>query len=278
MALRLIVNADDFGITKEVNSGILLSMAEGIVTSTTIMVNMPGTAQAIQFWSYDSGMRVGLHFNITTGRPLSPLSDIPTLVDKNGCFHQLKTLITLLAGGAVSLEEIALEFRAQLNYLLDRGLRPTHIDSHKHLHLFPDVLNVVLEESIDAGIGALRYCAKPPGELFRLQGVNIEGLSSNPPMEKIEAGGIFVPDGIIGLDSVGKLGPEALTTIINDLPDDGVYELMCHPGYPCNELRAISSLTDGRKNDLEGLTSPMVRKAILEKGIILIDFHELRGN
>ena len=123
---RMIVNADDFGFSEAVNHGILKAMQEGIVTSTSIMANMPGFAHAVQLYHEHPDMAVGVHLNLTCYRPL--LSTHQTLVTETGYFHKQDDV------AGYSETEMYEELKAQIDCVLAHGIRIDHLDSHHHIH------------------------------------------------------------------------------------------------------------------------------------------------
>lgn len=274
MPKRLIVNADDFGLSPGVNRGIVKGIDNGIVTSTTMMLNMPGQQDAFSILSERPDISVGLHFNITAGKPVSLSEDIPSLVDDKGCFYNIRTLIPLLNGGMITPDDIAKEFEAQVTLMKENGISISHIDSHKHLHLFPDVLETITNMTHDMDIKAMRYTEKTPREVFNSMGIDVQGLEANPTISEIRESQIKVPDGLLGLDVVGKLSPRTLKNLLSILPD-GSWELMCHPAEIDEDLTRLSSLTNGRQEDLSGLIDTEVQQEVENSGIELISFKEI---
>lgn len=131
----LIVNADDFGMSSIVNRAILTSMEEGLVTSTSMMANMPGFDHAVGLARVHAKLagRIGVHLNLTQGRPLSKaILDCPQFCDASGEFVYQRTPLFFLSKRV--REAVYLEFKAQVERLRDAGIEPIHIDSHHHIH------------------------------------------------------------------------------------------------------------------------------------------------
>ncbi len=141
--MQLIVNADDFGLTSGVNQGIIDCHLAGAVTSTTLMVTMPAAEAAASLAKAHPALGVGLHFNLTLGAPLSSISDVPSLVGRQGQFHRRPVAEKLAMAGRFKPAEIEIELLAQFRRFEAFGLAPTHIDSHQHIHIFPAVFDVV---------------------------------------------------------------------------------------------------------------------------------------
>ncbi|RFP65347.1 ChbG/HpnK family deacetylase [Hymenobacter lapidiphilus] len=138
---KVIINADDFGLCAPVNRAIVESFRAGNLTSTTMMVAMPGTEEGAQLAAENPGLAIGLHFCLTEGRPLT---NAASLVDAEGNFLERGALMKKLLLGRVKQAEVAAEFEAQYNRLVALGIRPTHTDSHQHTHMNPVVFGAML--------------------------------------------------------------------------------------------------------------------------------------
>ncbi len=138
VAVDLILNADDYGLHPVVDDSILECFAAGVLTSASLMVNQSGWLQAAER-AKAAGLPLGLHFNLTLGRPVSPLRDVPGLVDSHGCFLTRRALLLRLLTGRVGSETIAVELQAQWRRFVNAGLAADHLDSHQHIHAHPRV-------------------------------------------------------------------------------------------------------------------------------------------
>lgn len=240
---RLIINADDLGYDPAVSEGIVLAMRSGVVTSTTLMVNLPHSAHGA---TLARGLAVGLHLNLSRGAPLSPR--FPPGLLRTGSFDEGRV-------GALPPEVVAEEAEAQLvraEALLGRP--PTHLDVHRHLHRAP----AVLEGLCHAAAG---------------RGLPVRALDG-PMRAKVRAAGIRAPDHF-----VGEAGGEAYWTETRFLETvtrlaEGTTELMCHPGYPPRETRTSYGLQ--RAVELATLTSATARRALERAGVALGSFADLR--
>lgn len=161
---KIIVNADDFGLSTSVNQAILDVYQRGNLTSTTLMVNMPGTQEAVQIAKAHSGLSVGLHFCLTEGRALTKVS---SLTDEQGMFFSRQKLIARCAAGKVHLADIRREFQAQVDFFPKNGLTLAHIDSHQHCHMMPVVFFAILGQINTLGAPLrLAFSSVSPGLLF----------------------------------------------------------------------------------------------------------------
>jgi chitin disaccharide deacetylase len=280
---HLIVNADDFALTSGVNRAVIEGHTRGIITSTTIMANMPAFDDAVRLAKDHSSLGVGLHFNITQGRPITrPAS---SLTDGRGEFlGQSTALARRMMTGHLRIEEIANELRAQIEKVLNAGLRLTHVDSHKHTHAIPLVCRAVIETINDYGICAVRL----PREKWSFNGSDISlkmitqsigafGLAQLCRLSEARLRGARVrtPDALFGIAETGFWTKERIWKIIEGLPE-GVNELMCHPGYDDDELKIIKTrLRGSREKELQLLTDPDIIASLREHGVKLINFSHL---
>ncbi len=277
---RLIVNADDFGLTGGVNRAVIEGHTRGIITSTTIMANMPAFDDAVRLAKGHLSLGVGLHFNITQGKPVG--GSVPSLTDGRGEFlGQSTALARRIMTGQVRIEEISIELRAQIEKVLNTGLRLTHVDSHKHSHAIPQVCRAVLETINDYGICAVRLPREKWGfdggdiSLKKIaQGIGAFGLAQLCRLNEARLRGAKVrtPDAFFGIAETGFWTKEWICKTIEELPD-GVSELMCHPGYYDDELKTIKTrLRGSRENELQLLTDPEIMARVRECGVRLINF------
>src|SRR5690606_25946895 len=143
--MRIIINADDFGMTKSVNKAIIELMELGTVTSTTVMVNMPYAEEATQLLEIPN-ISVGLHFNLTEGKPVSDPDKVKSLIDKNGMFHHKKELESRAKKNLIDKNEVLLELKNQYDKLFSiLGNHISHFDSHQGLNRIPVVFRALLD-------------------------------------------------------------------------------------------------------------------------------------
>jgi predicted glycoside hydrolase/deacetylase ChbG (UPF0249 family) len=174
---RLIINADDFGFTKGINAGIVRAHRTGIVTSTTLMANGEAFEEAIDLAQANPSLGVGCHLSIVGGDPVAPKSQIKSLLETDGELPPTLTRLALkLARRSVRHEEIVIEFRAQLERITRRGIKLTHLDTHKHSHTQPQVMRALAVVAAEFGI----KCVRNPFEHFLM-----------------ERGGALLPNGLL---------------------------------------------------------------------------------
>ncbi|MFZ5810734.1 MAG: ChbG/HpnK family deacetylase [Thermodesulfobacteriota bacterium] len=244
---RLVVNADDFGLTDGICRGIVHAMDHGVVRATTAMTRPPGAAGRIAAHAGALSGRMGIHFQLTGGHPpCLPPGEVPSLVAPEGVFAGKRMDI-----GEVAAGELRREWRAQLGFLRSCGVEPTHMDTHHHVHKRPDVFPVYLEFARELGIPA---------------------RATNPDMAAaLRAAGVRCADGFITGFFGEDLSPGRFLDLVDQaftgLSDTAVVELMCHPGHDDPELSAISSYSAAREREIAVLTSAEVRLGLAGMGI-----------
>ena len=249
---RLIVNADDFGRAAGVNLGIVRAHREGIVTSTTLMTNAPGTAHAATLAATEPGLDIGVHLVLTYAKPLLNPSRVRSLVREDGSFWRPSELLAR----SIDRREALMEYRAQFARARELvGREPTHIDTHHWVHDHPALSWAVCELARETGAAARTHTPEQRDE-YRAKGVRTTDHFSRE----------FQHPGHISIDD--------LLALVARL-EDGVTELMCHPGEPDPELVKTSAYARERPLELAVLTDPRVRRAIERDHITLTTFAEL---
>src|SRR6266513_2983732 len=156
---RLIINADDFGISRGVNVGIIEAAEAGAVTSASLIVNLPGFADALDRAVPCPSLSLGLHLNLTLGRPLSGASSLTHR--QSGEFYPLHLLMARASLGLLDALDIARECSAQIDRMTDAGFPPTHLDSHRHIHVHPAIAGTVTKVAHSRGIFEMRVPCEP---------------------------------------------------------------------------------------------------------------------
>jgi hopanoid biosynthesis associated protein HpnK len=260
---RLILNADDFGLTAGVNRAIVELHRAGALTSATLMARAAATSDAVELALATPTLGVGCHVVLVDGEPALSAHELPTLVDpRTGCFHPTlgKFLRRLLTGGIRS-SEIEAETAAQIARLQTSGLRLTHIDTHKHTHMFPAVLRPVLRAAKVAGIRAVRNPFEPVWSLRATPGTpwlrraEVSLLRRlEPTFRRIVAEeGFTTTDGAIGVLATGTLDAATIASLLRNLPP-GTWELVTHPGYNDADLAQVRTrLLASRETERQAL-------------------------
>ncbi len=269
---RLIVSGDDFGLSPEVNAGILTAHRAGILTNASLMVRGPAAEEAVHLARENPSLGVGLHLTLASGRSTLPPKAIPGLVGEEGFFQKNPIKAGLQYFFCPRLRSALLkECRAQIEAFLATGLTLSHIDGHLNLHLHPTILTLLLELAREYPIRALRLTREnlrvglrldPKGALRKVGEGAVFALLSLWAKRKLRASGLKYTDHLFGLHQTGRLSEAYLLGLIPHLRK-GTTELYCHPSHPSN-CREVAALT-----------SPRVRQALEQKGIALISYHDL---
>ena len=286
---KLIVNADGFGFTTGVNRGIIESIERGIVRSTSALANMPAIEEISDFQKRFPEISIGIHFNLSVGRPISSPNEIRSLLDENGEFLREKFVPHLLTG-KIRYSEMVRELNNQVKRLVvDFGVNPSHFDGHQNKHLYPQFFLAALKVAKKWDI---RFMRSHNRYLFIKGGRRLKKLFlyyiSHPQRLLTHSAakfltkyahlrGIKTPDRLITpgyADHSKKSSLETWLGIIESLPR-GVNEIYCHPGYPDELLTKYATYVKEREIEVEVLTSPELKQAIRDKGIQLISFKDL---
>jgi predicted glycoside hydrolase/deacetylase ChbG (UPF0249 family) len=252
MAPRLIINADDFGLTRGVNRAIAELHQAHALTSTTLMATGPAFDDAVAVARANRALGVGCHIVLTDGVPVSSPESIPTLLgpDRKTFRPSLIDFVQALLRGKIREDDIEREASAQIKKLQLAGIGVTHLDTHKHTHLFPAVLRPLLRLAEQHGIHAIRHpfeqswsLALGHGNRIRRLQVKLLGnlktrFESQP---QIRTDHVLTTDGTIGISATGNLYRETLHEILRSVPAEGTFELCCHPGYNDSDLDRITT-------------------------------------
>jgi predicted glycoside hydrolase/deacetylase ChbG (UPF0249 family) len=265
----LVVNADDFGFTEDVNEGILECHTGGILTATTLMANGAAYRHAAGLARQHPSLDLGCHLVLVGGE---------SLVKSGRRFPETVTqMIAAIAARQLRPYE---ELRAQVSRIVDDGLKPTHLDTHKHTHLFPPVLDAVARLSAEFRIRWVRRPFDLPSSsrntpwLVRATSRGLDFLRRRFH-DVLERHGCLTTDHFAGFQMTGRFGEAELLDFLPSLPA-GTTEFMCHPGKLGAGLQsARTRLKESREWELLALTSSRVREALLEHGIHLTNFRDL---
>jgi predicted glycoside hydrolase/deacetylase ChbG (UPF0249 family) len=292
---RLIVNADDFGVTPGVNRAIVEAEQQGIVTSATMMAGGgafdDAAEQALSLAQRGARFSVGCHVVLVDGVPLSPPERIPSLLERSNGVAKFRDTLNDFAlaalTGKIREQEIEAEGIAQIERIQQAGILPSHVDSHKHAHMFPAVLRPLLRAAKVFGIRAVR---NPFGRglwlpLARVVSdfklgkrlAQMSALRSFAPgfRREVARQGLRTTDGAFGVLETGMLDLELFVAIASNIPE-GTWEFVCHPGYNDSDLDQVRTrLRASRQQELQVLTSPAAREALERRGVELITYSEL---
>jgi predicted glycoside hydrolase/deacetylase ChbG (UPF0249 family) len=268
---RLIVNADDFGFTPGVNEGIVEAHRRGILTAATLMANGAAFEHAVRLARETPTLDVGCHLVLVSGRSVGDEGRaLPASVPE---------LLGALAARRIDLHA---ELSAQVERVVAAGIEPTHIDTHKHTHLAPPVLEAVACVAEEFGIRWVRRPFDFPltalrGSVPRMQRLasRCVGVLRARFHRALESRQCRTTDHFAGFQMTGQFRTAELVQLLSELPD-GLTEFMCHPGRCTDDLmRARTRLKQSRERELEALLAAETRRAIEEGGIQLVNYREL---
>jgi hopanoid biosynthesis associated protein HpnK len=283
----LIVNADDFGYTSGVNRAILEAHSHGVVTSATLMANGPAFAEAVQLAGTVPKLSIGCHVVLTDGEPVLGAERLPSLTSGSHFRDGMIAFAARAIAGRIDGDEIAAEASAQILKIQSAGIAVSHVDTHKHTHLFPKILQPLLRAAANCGVRAVRNPFGPrlplrsshllarPGLWTRYAEVRILGAFAGKFREAVDREGFTTPDGTLGIVVTGALDETLFYAIARSIPE-GTWEFVCHPGYNDADLQAGKTrLRESRETELRVLTLPAAREVLAQQGIELISYREL---
>jgi predicted glycoside hydrolase/deacetylase ChbG (UPF0249 family) len=296
---NLIVNADDLGLTAGVNRAILETHAAGVVSSATLMANGARFEEAAVAARSAPNLSVGCHVVLVDGSPVSPPGTVDTLLalrsPEPGKFcSSLSAFAARALLGGFDPGQLVAEITAQIRKIQSTGLQVTHLDTHKHAHIFPEILVALLRAARICGVRAIRNPFVPvaamPARLFRGKRalwkrygqVRMLHTFSAQFIRRIRRAGLLTPDGVIGVIETGSLDrpgqnsaySSLLRQTLAGLPE-GTWELVCHPGYNDADLRATRTrLLDSREDERRLLLSAELRRFLEERKIRVIGYRE----
>ena len=292
---RLIVNADDFGFTAGVNRGIVEAHSRGIVTSSTLMVNGRAFEDAVCLATTVPLLSVGCHVVLIDGEPVLDAKQLPSITSANASaaasgarFRDgLKSFAARALAGRLDPGEIEAEANAQIRKLQAAGVSVSHLDTHKHTHIFPAVLRPLLRAAQACSVPAIRNPFGPrmplkssdlmrrPNLWTRYAEVRVLRTLAAKFRDAAKGGGLATPDGTLGIEVTGTLDEKLFSSIAAMIPE-GTWEFVCHPGYNDDDLQlAKTRLRASRETELRVLTMPQARELLSQQGIELISYREL---
>ena len=265
---RLIVNADDFGLTSGVNRAILELHRAGVLTSATLMARASATGEAIDIARATPSLGVGCHIVLVDGEPVLPPRNVPSLIEPQTRRFQpkLTAFLRRLFSGRIRGEDIEAEARAQIQFLQSRGVNLTHIDTHKHTHMFPRVLRPILRAARSCGIPRIRnpfepewaVRATPRASLIR--SAEVFALRRFGPYFRrvLAEEGFTTTDGTVAVAGTGVVNADTVRALLEQLPQ-GTWEFVTHPGYNDDDLAKVRTrLRESR--DVERIALQTIRE------------------
>lgn len=276
---RLIIHADDFGLTEKVNTGILQGFLEGSVTSTSIMATGTAFEHAIAICQDVPTLDAGIHLTLVGEKPILSGEVIKSLVNQEGRLHDhTRHFVQRYYCGHISLKEVQLELEAQIQKVLNTGIEISHLDSHQHLHMLPHIRSITVSLAQKYNIAAVR---------FPCEQVSFAMLRDRPCFPRIiqllvldafcymgRTMNVARTDRFFGFLYGGKMNKRNLLKTIERLPETGICELMCHPGVQDPDS-PYTFWGYHWQDELNALLDPDIKTLLNHKGISLVSYRDL---
>jgi len=282
MTLRLIVNADDFGLCSGVNAAVQTAHTAGLLTSATVMANMPAADEAVRIARQLPSLGLGVHLNLIEGKPISDAGQVSSLLGRDGEFGFSAAGLAIASLKSKTVRRaIAIELTSQIQWLCDSGIKPTHLDSHRHFHIFPSILPIVSGLAERFGIPAVRFPYEPAG-LCRRPWPSVDAKSRRRAFvvrnmaraALLRRRNFFKNDFLFGIAHTGKINTE-FWSVLAKSPFDATIELMTHPGLADGLDPARTRLVEERKVELDALCSPGIKEMVTAAGFELTHYGKL---
>lgn len=282
MDKRVIINADDFGLSEAVNKAVAQAHTEGVLTSATIMANMPAAGEAVKIARRLPTLGVGVHLNLSEGSPLSKDSSVACLLNSNGEFtlSPFKLAVLSIAGHKIR-NAIRTELSAQIQWLLDNGLTPTHLDSHYHIHTLPTIFPIVCDLARRFEIPAVRYTFEPgdlcrmpwplPAERGRQSAARARIMAK---INRIQDSRFLKTDALLGIAHKGKIDVSFFKAVTL-YSSAQTAEVMTHPGLADTTGPEETKLQHQQRLELEALCSERTKQHFNDAKIKLIHYANL---
>ncbi len=281
--IRLIVNADDFGMSRGITDAIIAAHRHGFLTSASLTASVPGAEYAVSRARSFPSLSVGIHLNVCYGRPILRAREVPSLVGPDGNFHPPREMTRRLWTWRAASAEIESEFRAQIRWMKDRGIVPTHADSHHHMHLYSGAATAFARAVKAEGIRSVRACccvewpasnliAGPyGGNVFRRALVQTyRGLLQSTIFR-----GFHSPDRRVVISTNGRRDRrECWKLTLENIPS-GTFELACHPGLFDPGFSEVDAIHSQRQEEFLCLTDRDLTDVIERRSIRLISYRDL---
>jgi len=280
-SIRLVVNADDCGISSRINEGILLAHQAGIVTATSLMAVGRAFEQAVQCCRAVPALDVGVHLTLVAERPLLPHGS--SLTGDDGRFPaSAGAFLQRWLTGRIRRADVQAEWSAQIERVLDHGIRVTHLDSHQHVHILPGLADLSLQLAARYNIPFVRV---PVEDLRGDRRPSLHGINRMLGATTLRASWVLSrlagsraakhrPLRFVGFQAGGRLDELRLQRLLRALRPGRAYELMCHPGLTPDEPD-VKRWQYGHEKELQALTSSAIRSEIAARGIQMCNFKDL---
>lgn len=274
---KLIINADDAGLSDDINKAIRRGFQEGVITSSSIIACGEAFKQATEMFHVIKKTNVGVHLTLTGSfLPITTDKAIASLTEDGKFLKDYQSLLYKYLGQGINMDEVALEFNSQIDKVRKEGLSISHLDSHEHIHLFPKILEVVIRIAKENNIKYIRVPAEPTNVFlkeFKLKDVvRYSGLKAFVlgAKKKAQDNGLLCNDFFWGHFHSGRLNGEILSFILDNLKP-GINELCVHPAYASENFLKKYPWYKNANNEIDALIDEKFLNKISVKKIKLID-------
>jgi hopanoid biosynthesis associated protein HpnK len=267
---RLIVTADDFGLTEGINDGIVEAHSRGIVTRASIIANGEAFEHAVLLSKQFIDLKIGIHLTLVAETPINQPDKIKSLIASNGKFVlNYKAFLSRYIMRKITLDEVYLEWESQIQEVLNSGININHIDSHQHLHMLPGLFNIAVALAHKYQINKIRMLHHDIVSIQNFKALILTSLSF-ANKKKIKRSGIAFADNFLGLKYSGHLDENIILKLLYNIPA-GTTEMMCHPGYADNiYYQKYTNWNYEPDIELKALVSKRVKEKIISCNIKLI--------
>jgi chitin disaccharide deacetylase len=282
MNKRLIINADDFGLSPDINAAVIKAHKEGVVTSATVMANMAGAVEACKMARQNRGLGVGVHLNVTMGKPLSKEKAVRCLLNENGEFAFAPGQLAWMSLYSGKIRHaIQVEMACQIQWVLDRNIKVSHVDSHHHIHCCPMIYPTVCGLAKLFDVEAVRWVYEPQAVSSVPWPLPSEGAKKHAKLlrraaqiNRFQNSKLIKTDGLLGIAHFGNIN-------FNFFKDLSLYnplataELMTHPGYSGPASGDYSQFATQRQSELETLCSDKTKEYLAKANIELVHYGQV---
>lgn len=279
---KIIINADDFGIHESVNLGILYGHTCGAISSATIMATGKAFEHAVALSAENPDLGVGIHLTLVGECPAASLDKVSSLIDEHGRLPRLyPQFLRKLIQGSIRLDEVRIELEAQITKVMQAGLKPTHLDSHQHMHVVPGVIDLVIDLARQYQIHAIRIPAEPllflggfPATTGRFIGRGGLSILAQKARYKVIQKGLKTTNHFYGMLAGGSMTEPYLLEVVQQLPL-GVTEIMMHPGQDDHAMKSQYGWNYNWQAELAAVTGTKLQQILAERKIAVISFRGL---
>jgi len=282
MDRKIVINADDFGLCEAVNEAVVKAHTGGVLTSAALMANMPAAEKAVEIAKKLPSLGVGVHLNLTRGRPLCSHPSMKVLLDEKGEFAcspaRLGFLFLVMPKAK---HAIRAEISAQIQWVIDKGIRPTHLDSHRHFHAFPPVFSLLCRLARQFGIRAIRFLFEPkqvsrmPWPLTGEGGkTRARAVRAMAKINRMQNSDFLKTEACLGLAHTGKIDVSFFKALALYNPAR-ISEVITHPAFDEGLDPSLTTMVQQRKTELDALCSDKTRELLKDAGIKLVHYGQL---